>query len=82
MKLKRKTKLNAVCYVVPKIDIVLNSLHMNMTADEYIRKSKNIGKSLLHENWVFVKKEPTNNSQTLYLYECPNGSIVTLDQRL
>ena len=82
MKLKRKTKLNAVCYVVPKIDIVLNSLHMNMTADEYIRKSKNIGEGLLHENWVFVKKEPTNNSHTLYLYECPNGSIVTLDQRL
>jgi hypothetical protein len=82
MKLNRETKLNAVCYKVPNMNLVLHSFHMNMTADEYIRKSHNIGKSLLFEKWVFVRKETTNSSHTLYFYKCPNGSIVTVDQRL
>lgn len=82
MKLKRKTKLNAVCYKVPNMNLVLNSLHMNMTAGEYIRKSQNIGKSLLSENWIFDKEINGNSSHKLYSYKCRNGTVLTLDQKL
>jgi hypothetical protein len=82
MKLRRNTKLNGVSYKIPDMNLVFDSFHMNMTAEEYIRRSYFICKSLLDEDWIFVKKGPINNLHTVFLYKCKNGTILTLDQKL
>jgi hypothetical protein len=83
MKLTKNVKLNAVCYKVPNKNFVLISDSMNMTTDEYIRRSKNVALPLLNENWVFVKSVQLPKSiHIVYMYKCNSGSILTLNEKL